>query len=81
MREAYARTAKEIEDSFALAEKKSRRFAAPWHTVHARQRRLCEGYASEIGDAWGKKATQTVLAFYDLAGEGVSLRRFARLRY
>ncbi|MBI3757552.1 MAG: hypothetical protein HY267_06205 [Deltaproteobacteria bacterium] len=74
MREAYARTAKEIEDSFALAEKS--RFDLPLPgTPYTLVTALCEGYASEIGDAWGKKATQTILAFYDLAGEGVSLRR------
>ena len=74
MREAYARTAKEIEDSFALAEKSRVDLPLPG-TPYTLVTALCEGYASEIGDAWGKKATQTVLAFYDLAGEGVSLRR------
>jgi oligoribonuclease NrnB/cAMP/cGMP phosphodiesterase (DHH superfamily) len=74
MRAAYEKTAKEIQDSFALAEKS--RFdmqipGSPYTLVTA----LCEGHPSEIGDAWGKKATQTVFAFYDLAGEGVSLRR------
>ncbi len=74
MCEAYARTAKEIEESFALAEKS--RFDLPLPgTPYTLVTALCDGYASEIGDAWGKKATQTILAFYDLAGEGVSLRR------
>jgi oligoribonuclease NrnB/cAMP/cGMP phosphodiesterase (DHH superfamily) len=74
MREAFARTTKEIEESFALAEKSRCKLPLPG-TPYTLVTALCEGYASEIGDAWGKQATQTILAFYDLAGEGVSLRR------
>src|SRR2546425_776969 len=36
---------------------------------------ICDGHPSEIGDAWGKNAAQTIFAFYDLKGEGISLRR------
>lgn len=74
MQSAYEKTAKEIQDSFALAEKS--RFELPLPgTPYTLVTALCEGHPSEIGDAWGKKAIQTVFAFYDLAGEGVSLRR------
>jgi oligoribonuclease NrnB/cAMP/cGMP phosphodiesterase (DHH superfamily) len=74
MQSAYEKTAKEIQDSFALAEKS--RFELPLPgTPYTLVAALCEGHPSEIGDAWGKKASQTVFAFYDLAGEGVSLRR------
>ncbi len=74
MRAAYEKTAKKIQASFTLAEKS--RFemkinGTPYTLVAA----VCDGYPSEIGDAWGKAVNQTIFAFYDLAGEGVSLRR------
>jgi len=36
---------------------------------------VCFGYASEIADAWGKTATNTVFAFFDAQSLTVSLRR------
>jgi oligoribonuclease NrnB/cAMP/cGMP phosphodiesterase (DHH superfamily) len=74
MRTAYEKTAKEIQNSFALAEK-SRVDIPVKGTPYTMVAALCDGYPSEIGDAWGKQAAQTVFAFYDLKGEGVSLRR------
>jgi len=74
MQTAYEKTAKEIRNSFTLAEKSRVSLALPGspYTLVAA---VCDGHPSEIGDAWGKKATQTIFAFYDLHGEGVSLRR------
>ena len=74
MQTAYKKAVQEIQSSFELAEKSrvSMPIAGTPYTLVAA---VCEGHPSEIGDAWGKKATQTVFAFYDLKGEGVSLRR------
>jgi len=74
MRAAYERTAREIRDSFALAEKSRVEMPVP-HSPYTLVVAICEGHPSEIGDAWGKTAKQTIFAFYDLKGEGVSLRR------
>jgi hypothetical protein len=74
MQAAYEKTAKEIQDSFALAEKSRFEFSVP-DTPYTLVTAVCDGHPSEIGDAWGKKAKQTIFAFYDLHGEGVSLRR------
>jgi oligoribonuclease NrnB/cAMP/cGMP phosphodiesterase (DHH superfamily) len=74
MRAAYEKTAKEIQDSFALAEKSRVTMPLP-HTPYTLVAAVCDGHPSEIGDAWGKQATQTIFAFFDLHGEGVSLRR------
>ncbi|HKA55058.1 MAG TPA: hypothetical protein VKJ47_15495 [Candidatus Binatia bacterium] len=74
MRAAYERATREIQASFATAEKSRVSIAVPG-TPYTLVAAICEGHPSEIGDAWGKGATQTVFAFYDLKGEGVSLRR------
>lgn len=74
MQAAYEKTAKEIQASFTLAEKSRVEFALP-DTPYTLVTAVCDGHPSEIGDAWGKKAKQTIFAFYDLHGEGVSLRR------
>jgi oligoribonuclease NrnB/cAMP/cGMP phosphodiesterase (DHH superfamily) len=74
MRAAYEKATREIQASFAMAEKSRVSLTVPG-TPYTLVTAICEGHPSEIGDAWGKKATQTVFAFYDLKGEGVSLRR------
>jgi hypothetical protein len=74
MRAAYERTLREIQDSFALAAKSRVEMSVPG-TPYTLVAAVCAGHPSEIGDAWGKNATQTVFALYDLKGEGVSLRR------
>jgi nanoRNase/pAp phosphatase (c-di-AMP/oligoRNAs hydrolase) len=74
MRNAYDKVAGEIRASFALAER-SRVSLQVAGTPYTLVTAVCDGYASEIGDAWGKTVTQTVFAFFDLKGEGVSLRR------
>jgi len=74
MRAAYERATREIQASFAIAAKSRVSLAVPG-TPYTLVTAICEGHPSEIGDAWGKTATQTVFAFYDLKGEGVSLRR------
>lgn len=74
MQAAYEKTAKEIQDSFTLAEKSRVDYPLP-NSPYTLVAAVCDGHPSEIGDAWGKKATQTIFALYDLHGEGVSLRR------
>lgn len=74
MQVAYEKTAKEIRESFALAEKSRVALSLP-NTPYTLVTAVCDGHPSEIGDAWGKKSQQTIFAFYDLHGEGVSLRR------
>jgi oligoribonuclease NrnB/cAMP/cGMP phosphodiesterase (DHH superfamily) len=74
MRTAFEKAAGEIQASFALAEKSRVSIAVPG-TPYTLVTAVCDGHPSEIGDAWGKEATQTVFAFFDLKGEGVSLRR------
>jgi oligoribonuclease NrnB/cAMP/cGMP phosphodiesterase (DHH superfamily) len=74
MQAAYEKVAGELGNSFALAER-SRVSIPVLGTPYTLVTAVCDGYPSEIGDAWGKHATQTVFAFFDLTGEGVSLRR------
>ena len=64
----------ETQSSFELAEE-SRVSMPIAGTPYTLVSSVCDGHPSEIGDAWGKQATQTLFAFYDLAGEGLSLRR------
>src|SRR5216684_750655 len=74
MHAAYEKATREIQASFDVAAKSRVSLAVPG-TPYTLVAAICEGHPSEIGDAWGKTATQTVFAFYDLKGEGVSLRR------
>ena len=74
MQAAYEKTAQEIQESFALAEKSRVSLSVPG-SPYTLVTAVCDGHPSEIGDAWGKATTQTIFAFYDLHGEGVSLRR------
>src|SRR5262249_36657201 len=74
MQAAYDKVADELRNSFALAERSRVSMPVPG-TPYTLVTAVCDGYPSEIGDAWGKQARQTVFAFFDLTGEGVSLRR------
>lgn len=74
MQRAYDKVAGEMQASFDLAER-SRTTLQVTGTPYTLVTAVCDGYPSEIGDAWGKVSTQTVFAFFDLKGEGVSLRR------
>jgi uncharacterized protein len=74
MRAAHEKARREIDASFRLAEN-SCVSASISNTPYTLVAAICDGHPSEIGDAWGKTATQTVFAFYDLKGEGVSFRR------
>lgn len=74
MQAAYEKVAGEIRNSFALADRSRVSISVPG-TPYTLVTAVCDGYPSEIGDAWGKQASQTVFAFFDLTGEGVSLRR------
>ncbi len=74
MQAAYEKTAQEIRDTFALAEKSRATLPLPG-TPYTLVAAVCDGHPSEIGDAWGKQTTQTIFALYDFTSEGVSLRR------
>lgn len=74
MRAAYEKARGEIGASFELAEKSRVSILVP-DSPYTLVAAVCDGYTSEIADAWGKKSTQTVFALYDLKGEGISLRR------
>jgi len=72
MREAEERVKTELAASHALAERtRSERRVGPVTVVAA----WCAGYPSEIGDAWGRRTANAVLAFYDTKSRGVSFRR------
>ncbi len=74
MRAAYEKSTREIKDSFALARRSTVRRPGQdgaCSLVCA----VCDGYSSEIGDSWGKQATNTVFVFYDRRNGSVSLRR------
>jgi oligoribonuclease NrnB/cAMP/cGMP phosphodiesterase (DHH superfamily) len=72
MREAQARVAAELAETHALAERTRHECAVGPITVVAA---WCAGYPSEVGDAWGKRATDAVFALYDTKTDGVSFRR------
>jgi oligoribonuclease NrnB/cAMP/cGMP phosphodiesterase (DHH superfamily) len=74
MRAAAARIEAELKRSFEVAE--SSRVTREIHrfdlTLVAA---VCDGYPSEIADAWGKRATRTVFALFDATSLSISLRR------
>ena len=72
MQEARARVEAEIARSFAVAE--SSRVEQPCGQVTLVVA-VCDGHPSEIADAWGKQAANTVFALYDARSLAVSLRR------
>jgi nanoRNase/pAp phosphatase (c-di-AMP/oligoRNAs hydrolase) len=69
---ARARVEAEIARSFAVASaSRSERRVGDVTVVSA----MCDGHPSEIADAWGKQATNTVFALWDAKSLAVSLRR------
>lgn len=70
--EQRART--ELTHSFAIAEhsRMDHRIAAVDLTVVTA---VCDGYSSEIAEAWGKASPKSVFAFFDARSLTVSLRR------
>ena len=74
MRAAYEKSTQKIKDSFALAQRSKVRRSGP-DGAYSLVCAVCDGYSSEIGDSWGKQATNTVFVFYDRKNGGVSLRR------
>jgi len=72
MREAEARVQGELAATHALAERTRRERRVGDVTVIAA---WCAGYPSEVGDAWGRRTHNAVLAFYDTKSDGVSFRR------
>jgi oligoribonuclease NrnB/cAMP/cGMP phosphodiesterase (DHH superfamily) len=72
MSAARARVGAEIERSFAVAStSRVVHFATGVRVVSA----VCDGYPSEIADAWGKETSGAVFALYDATSLSVSLRR------
>jgi oligoribonuclease NrnB/cAMP/cGMP phosphodiesterase (DHH superfamily) len=72
MREAESRVQAEVAATRALAERTRRDRTVGRVTVAAA---WCAGYPSEIGDEWGRRTPDTVIALYDTKSESVSLRR------
>lgn len=74
MQEAAQRVQTELRRSFAVAER-----SRVVHRLSPDGLRLvtavCDGYAGEIADAWGKARSNSVFALYDARSLGVSLRR------
>ena len=72
MAAARERVEAEIAHSFAVADAtRSERRIGDVTLVAA----MCDGHPSEIADAWGKKARNTVFALYDAKSLAASLRR------
>jgi hypothetical protein len=72
MTAARARVEAEIARSFAVASaSRSERRVGDVTVVSA----MCDGHPSEIADAWGKQATNTVFALWDAKSLAVSFRR------
>ena len=74
MRAGQQRAQKEIQRSFDLAERSRVEVVVPAQDIRL-VTAVCDGYASDIADAWGKTASRAVFAFFDAASLGVSLRR------
>jgi uncharacterized protein len=74
MREAAARIETELRRSFAIAEasRVSRAISERDVTLITA---MCDGYPSEIADAWGKREHRAVFALFDAKSLSVSLRR------
>jgi oligoribonuclease NrnB/cAMP/cGMP phosphodiesterase (DHH superfamily) len=69
---ARARVEAEIAHSFAVAAGSRREKRVGDLTLVTA---MCDGHPSEIADAWGKNATNTVFALWDAKSLSVSLRR------
>ncbi|GIW40863.1 MAG: hypothetical protein KatS3mg076_1440 [Candidatus Binatia bacterium] len=73
MERARERLAEELRRTFEIAERT--RVDRPLEGGLTLVAAVCDGYASEIADAWGKSATNAVFALFDARSLGVSLRR------
>jgi oligoribonuclease NrnB/cAMP/cGMP phosphodiesterase (DHH superfamily) len=74
MQEAAHRVRAELQRSFAAAER-SRVVSRLRDTALTLVTAICDGYPSEIADAWGKTWPNAVLVFFDARSLTVSLRR------
>ena len=72
MQAARDRVGAEIARSMAVAEQSRRERRLGGVTLVAA---MCDGHPSEVADAWGKQASNTVFALYDAKSLAVSLRR------
>ncbi len=70
---AYGRVRVELQGSLDLATKTRVEHALPGGGTLVCA--VCNGYASEIADHWGKVTKRAVFAFFDVRGQRVSLRR------
>ena len=74
MRDAERRARAEVARSFEVAAR-----SRVVHAIHQRDlcviAAVCDGHPSEIADAWGQSAHNTVFAFFDAQTQTVSLRR------
>jgi oligoribonuclease NrnB/cAMP/cGMP phosphodiesterase (DHH superfamily) len=72
LREAEQQLDAELRRSFEVAERSRVMQQAQDLTIVGA---VCDGYPSEIADAWGKTSSRTVFALFDARGLSVSLRR------
>ena len=72
LREAEQQLDAELQRSFEVAERSRVTQQVESLTIVGA---VCDGYPSEIADAWGKTAARTVFALFDARGLSVSLRR------
>jgi oligoribonuclease NrnB/cAMP/cGMP phosphodiesterase (DHH superfamily) len=74
MREAQRQLQDELRRSFEVAERSRVVHRVPRHSLSV-VTAVCHGYPSEVADAWGKSARNTVFALFDGRSLSVSLRR------
>jgi oligoribonuclease NrnB/cAMP/cGMP phosphodiesterase (DHH superfamily) len=74
LREAEQQLEVELRRSFEVAERS--RVTQPVHDLTV-VGAVCDGFPSEVADAWGKTSSQTIFALFDARGLSVSLRRSA----
>jgi len=74
MQEAQRQLQDELQRTFEIAERSRVVHRVPEHSLSV-VTAVCHGYPSEVADAWGKSATDTVFALFDGRSLSVSLRR------
>jgi uncharacterized protein len=74
MQEAQQQLQDELRHSFEVAERSRVVQRVPQHSLSL-VTAVCYGYPSEVADAWGQTATDTIFALFDGRSLSVSLRR------
>jgi oligoribonuclease NrnB/cAMP/cGMP phosphodiesterase (DHH superfamily) len=72
MKQARARVVEELERNRRLSE--ATRHEQPIGSLRL-VCALCDGYAGEVADEWGKSSPQTVFVFFDVRSQALSFRR------